>query len=211
MLLIDVWFIFSFSLFNYSPFDLLQKMDREIIREESEAPGRCITANKLLCKFGEESNYTGHVEDWNLHKQKVVLKVGTMIGNKTTRKANSNSQLANWQASKRRQPKQKRNSRLKLDLRNALKNVDLSSIGRHRSRSLNLPPFFHNQKSFRIKGTDSEFDLICRSLGLSGIDDFSIPTADWKAHRSKSDLAIGLHNNLTSSTSTPTLSQLKPA
>ncbi|XP_050282592.1 uncharacterized protein LOC126723297 isoform X2 [Quercus robur] len=38
------------------PYDLLQKMDREIIREESEEPGRCITANKLLCKFGEESN-----------------------------------------------------------------------------------------------------------------------------------------------------------
>ena len=137
--------------------------------------------------------------------------------------------------------KQKRNSRPKLDRRNALKNVeynaspttssslhpsssfhvaasaddddndDLLSVGGHRSRSLDLPPFFHNQKSFRIKGTDGEFDLICRSLGLSGIDDFSIPTADWEAHRSNSDLATRLRNNLASSTSAPAPSRLKPA
>ena len=137
--------------------------------------------------------------------------------------------------------RQKRNSRPKLDRRNALKNVeydassttssslhpsasfhistsaaaddndDLSSIGGHWSRALDLPPFFHNQKSFRIKGTDGEFDLICRSLGLSEIDDFSIPIADWEAHRSNSDLATRLRNNLASSTSAPAPSQLKPA
>ncbi|XP_030942628.1 mitogen-activated protein kinase kinase kinase 1-like [Quercus lobata] len=137
--------------------------------------------------------------------------------------------------------KQKRNSRPKLDRRNALKNVeynassttssslhpsssfhvvasaddddndDLLSIGGPRSRSLDLPPSLHNQKSFRIKGTDGEFDLICRSLGLSGIDDFSIPTADWEAHRSNSDLATRLRNNLASSTSAPAPSRLKPA
>ncbi|KAM3742259.1 hypothetical protein ACB098_07G057200 [Castanea mollissima] len=139
--------------------------------------------------------------------------------------------------------KQKRNSRPKLDRRNALKNVDydasstttsssslrpsssfdiaaaddddnddLLSIGSHRSRSLDLPPF-HDQKSFRIKGLDGEFDLICRSLGLSGIDDFSIPTADWEAHRSNSDLATRLRNNLVSSTSAPAPapSRFKPA
>ncbi|KAK7821195.1 mitogen-activated protein kinase kinase kinase 1 [Quercus suber] len=151
-----------------------------------------------------------------------------MIDKKTTRKANSNSQLANSQASQQRQTRkqvsrgnQKRNSRPKLDRRNTLKivkydasfdiaaddddNDDLSSIGGRRSRSLDLPPFFHNQKSFRIEGIDGEFDLICRSLGLSGIDDFSIPAADWEAHRSNSDLATRLRNNLASSTS-----RLKP-
>ena len=137
--------------------------------------------------------------------------------------------------------RQKRNSRPKLDRWNALKNVeynassttsaslhpsasfhiaasvadndndDLSSIGGHLSRSLDLPPFFHNQKSFRIKGTDGEFDLICRSLGLSGIDDFSIPIADWEAHRFNSDLATRLRNNLASSTSAPAPSWLKQA
>ena len=131
--------------------------------------------------------------------------------------------------------------RPKLDRRNALKNVeydtlsttssslhpsasfhitasvadnnnnDLSSIGGQLSRSLDLPPFFHNQKGFRIKGTDGEFDLICRSLGLSGIDNFSIPITDWEAHRSNSDLATCLCNNLASSTSALAHSQLKPA
>ena len=278
-------------MFNYSPYDLLQKMDREIIHEESEEPGRCITANKLFCKFGEESNYTGHVEDWNLHKQKVVMKVGTMIDKKTTCKANSNSQLANSQASKRRQPKQKRNSRPKLDRWNALKNfeydgssttsttsvdddnddltsssfssswasestsnhsenetenenendigtmidkkttckansnlqlansqaskqrqpIEMDAKQKRKQVSRGLSPFYHKQKSFRIEGISGELDLICRALGLPGIDDLSIPTADWEAHRSKSDLATRLRNNLASSTSTPTPSRLKPA
>ena len=43
-------------MFNYSPYDLQHKMDQKIIQKESEEPGRCITANKLLCKFGKESN-----------------------------------------------------------------------------------------------------------------------------------------------------------
>ena len=137
--------------------------------------------------------------------------------------------------------RQKRNLRPKLDHWNALKNVeydalsttssslhpsasfhitasvadndnnDLSSIGGQLSRSLDLPPFFHNQKGFRIKGIDGEFDLICRSLGLSGIDNFSIPITDWEAHRSNSDLATRLRNNLASSTSALAPSQLKPA
>ena len=134
--------------------------------------------------------------------------------------------------------RQKRNSRPNLDRQNALKNVkydtssiassslhpsasfhiaasvaddDLLSIGGHLSHSLDLPPFFHNQKSFRIKGTDGEFDLICRSLGLSRIDDFSIPIVEWEAHRSNSDLATRLRNNLASSTSAPAPSRLKRA
>ena len=137
--------------------------------------------------------------------------------------------------------RQKRNLRPKLDRWNALKNVeyntssttssslhpsasfhiaasvadddnnDLSSIGGHLSRSLDLPPFFHSQKSFRIKGIDGEFDLIFRSLGLSGIDDFSIPIVDWEAHRSNSDLATRLLNNLASSTFALAPSRLKPA
>ena len=53
-------------MFNYNPYDLLQKMNREIIREESEEPGRhnrfwlhddvvkvlkSNTENKLLCRY----------------------------------------------------------------------------------------------------------------------------------------------------------------
>ena len=91
-------------MFNYSPHDLLQKMDREIIHEESKELGRrnrfwihddvvkvlkSNTANKLLCryKFEEVSNYAVHVKDLNLQRQEVVLKVQTMIDEKTILKA----------------------------------------------------------------------------------------------------------------------------
>lgn len=55
-----------------------------------------------------------------------------------------------------------------------------------RTRSLELG----DRTSFRIEGNDGEFDQICRSLGLSGIDDFAIPTEAWQASkiRSSSDL-----------------------
>ena len=43
-------------MFNYSPYDLQHKMNQKIIHKESKEPGRCITANKLLCKFGKASN-----------------------------------------------------------------------------------------------------------------------------------------------------------
>ncbi|XP_050282604.1 uncharacterized protein LOC126723302 isoform X6 [Quercus robur] len=178
------------------PYDLLQKMDREIIREESEEPGRCITANKLLCKFGEESNYTGKqrqpIEMDAKQKRNYALENIEYEASSTTTSTSSSLSPSS-----------------SFDI--AAGDEDLSSIGGHRSCSLDLPPFFHNQKSFRFEGTYGEFDFICRSLGLSGIDDFSIPTADWEAHRSKSDLATRLRNNLASSTSTPTPSRLKPA
>ncbi|KAF2293736.1 hypothetical protein GH714_004407 [Hevea brasiliensis] len=87
-------------------------------------------------------------------------------------------------------------SRPKLDRRNAIKNIvyDPSSSPSSsaaaaafytgespspRSRSLDLDP----RTSFRIKGIDGEFDLICRSLGFSGPEDFAIPTAVWEAEK----------------------------
>ena len=74
-----------------------------------------------------------------------------------------------------------------------------------------------NKKKKTLRGTTNSkaqtANLISfvTSLGLSGIDDSSIPIADWEAHRSNSDLATRLHNNLASSTSTPAPSRLKPA
>nr|CAE00640.1 putative mitogen-activated protein kinase 1 [Medicago sativa] len=49
---------------------------------------------------------------------------------------------------------------------------------------------FHDRKSFRVEGVDGEFDIICRSLGLNGPEDFSIPAAAWEAmkFRSSSDV-----------------------
>ena len=84
----------------------------------------------------------------------------------------------------------------KLERRNAIRHIDYDastsssssfddSLARH-TRSLDLS----EQSSFRIHGTEGELDLICRSLGLSGPDDFSIPEAAWEAWklRSTSDL-----------------------
>ncbi|KAK1417648.1 hypothetical protein QVD17_26779 [Tagetes erecta] len=76
----------------------------------------------------------------------------------------------------------------RLDRRNAAKNISYdastssssssSSDGSsHRNRSLD------NQTSYRVEGVDGEFDLICRSLGLSGPEAFSIPAADWEARK----------------------------
>ena len=49
---------------------------------------------------------------------------------------------------------------------------------------------FYDRKSFRIEGVEGEFDRICRSLGLSGPEDFAIPAAAWEAMkvRSSSDI-----------------------
>ncbi|CAI9287137.1 unnamed protein product [Lactuca saligna] len=84
----------------------------------------------------------------------------------------------------------------KLERRNAIKNIDYdastssssssssSSHGgsAHRTRSLDIA-LLSDRTSFRIGGIDGEVDLICRSLGLSGPEDFEIPVAAWKARK----------------------------
>ncbi|KAL7227839.1 hypothetical protein ACSBR1_022673 [Camellia fascicularis] len=95
----------------------------------------------------------------------------------------------------------KKNQQKRLDRRNAIKNIDYDASlspspssssfegqSRLRTRSLDLPPpLAVDGTSFRIQGTtDGEFDRICRSLGLSGIEDFAIPTAAWEARKSRS-------------------------
>ncbi|KDP43623.1 hypothetical protein JCGZ_16910 [Jatropha curcas] len=100
----------------------------------------------------------------------------------------------------------------KLDRRNAVKNIDYDASyssysssssssnsfsmddSTHGTRYLNLDP----KTSFRIKGIDGEFDLICQTLGFSGPEDFAIPTAVWeaqKARRSSFDSGLRLHNS----------------
>lgn len=127
--------------------------------------------------------------------------------------------------SKDKQKQKQTRMRPKLERRNAHKNIDYdapisssssslltssfdddsSSSTGQRTRSLDLPPFSRNQTSFRVEGTEGEFDLICRSLGLNGIDDFAIPTAAWEAQkaRSASDLASRLRNQTSSSSPKP--------
>lgn len=89
----------------------------------------------------------------------------------------------------------------KLDRRNAMKNIDYqapSSIASsfddtspdfRSSSPLDLSPSLDHQTSFRVKGVDGEFEVIFRSLGLSGPDDFAIPTAAWEAQKARSRIS----------------------
>lgn len=85
--------------------------------------------------------------------------------------------------------------RPRLDRRNAIKNIaydaETSSSNSfddrsvHKTRPLDVSPL-SDRTSFRLEGVDGEFYRICRSLGLSGPEDFSIPVAAWEARRALS-------------------------
>ncbi|KAL3504061.1 hypothetical protein ACH5RR_033902 [Cinchona calisaya] len=64
-----------------------------------------------------------------------------------------------------------------------------SSAAALRTRSLDVYPF-SEKASFRIEGNEGDYDAIFRSLGLSGPEDFAIPTDAWEAMkvRSSSDV-----------------------
>lgn len=97
-------------------------------------------------------------------------------------------------------PTPKRRGTPKLDRRLAKKNIDYepstssssdaaSPQSSLRTRSLDISPL-GNRTSFRIQGIEGEFDEVCRILGLSGPDDFSIPAAAWEARKSRSSLDL---------------------
>ncbi|CAL9195610.1 unnamed protein product [Musa hybrid cultivar] len=118
------------------------------------------------------------------------------------------------QQQQRRQKQEEEGRQRRLERRNAAKNFDYgmaaggvswssssssSSSSCHAlsdesaalrpTRSLDLP--YSNQTSFRIAGSiDGEVDSLCRTLGLSGPEDFAIPLLAWEARkvRSSSDL-----------------------
>lgn len=94
----------------------------------------------------------------------------------------------------------KKKKQPKLQRRNAVKNFNYdaqpSSSSPESSESVSSSILctrsmdFYDRKSFRVEGVDGEFDIICRSLGLNGPEDFSIPAAAWEAMkvRSSSDV-----------------------
>jgi mitogen-activated protein kinase kinase kinase 1 len=88
--------------------------------------------------------------------------------------------------------------RPRLDRRNAIKNIDydasLSSSSTSLSfdehsipkiRSFDLSPL-SEPLSFRMEGIDGEFDRICRTVGLSGPEDFAIPASAWVTRKVRS-------------------------
>ncbi|KZV28827.1 Mitogen-activated protein kinase kinase kinase 1 isoform 1 [Dorcoceras hygrometricum] len=98
----------------------------------------------------------------------------------------------------RRAPK----PRPKLDRRNAVKNINYdfscssssasSSEESLRTRSLDS---YGGQTSFRVEGIDGEIEIICQTLGFSGIDDLTIPAEEYEAMkvRSSSDSLVFSH------------------
>ncbi|KAM1665130.1 hypothetical protein EV1_044030 [Malus domestica] len=88
--------------------------------------------------------------------------------------------------------KQSKRPKPKLERRNASKNIDYdastfspSSYSPSYSSSHGRQSPLSDRTSFRVSGIDGEFDLICRSLGLSGPEDFAIPIAAWEAQRAR--------------------------
>ncbi|XP_058747717.1 mitogen-activated protein kinase kinase kinase 1-like [Vicia villosa] len=80
----------------------------------------------------------------------------------------------------------------KLERRNAAKNFsyDAQPTSPESSPSSSIlytrSMDFYDRTSFRVEGVDGEFDIICRSLGLNGPEDFSIPAAAWEAMKVRS-------------------------
>ncbi|CAJ1971824.1 unnamed protein product [Sphenostylis stenocarpa] len=91
----------------------------------------------------------------------------------------------------------------KLERRNAAKHFEYdagpsssSSSSTSLSSVYSRTMEFYDRTSFRIEGVEGELDRICRSLGLSGPDDFSIPASAWaamKLHSSSDSLAGRSH------------------
>ncbi|XP_028790987.1 mitogen-activated protein kinase kinase kinase 1 isoform X2 [Neltuma alba] len=80
---------------------------------------------------------------------------------------------------KRRKPLQ-----TKLERRNAMKNIDYQAPTTSYDEVASLDLL--RQTSYRLKGFDDEVDLLFRGLGLSGPEDFEIPTAEWRAREARS-------------------------
>lgn len=81
--------------------------------------------------------------------------------------------------------------RPRLERRNALKYYEYDDLSSPSDDALYTRSMeFYDRTSFRIEGVEGEFDRICRSLGLSGPEDFAIPAAAWEAmkFRSSSDI-----------------------
>lgn len=81
----------------------------------------------------------------------------------------------------------------RLERRNAAKHIDYEASTSSSSVESSPSPSLHTRSldlsdkmSFRVEGIEGEFDIICRTLGLSGPEDFAIPSAAWEARKIRS-------------------------
>ncbi|XP_039173142.1 mitogen-activated protein kinase kinase kinase 1-like isoform X1 [Eucalyptus grandis] len=94
-------------------------------------------------------------------------------------------------ATHRRFPMEARHRRARprpqLDRRNAIKNIDYDASSASTSSSSASSLALDGLSvftSFRVKGEDGEFDVICRSLGLTP-EDFAIPMDAWRSSKAR--------------------------
>lgn len=88
--------------------------------------------------------------------------------------------------------KKTQNKPPKLERRNAAKNFNYDAAPSSSESSVSASILctrsmdFYDRTSFRVEGVEGEFVEICRRLGLSGPEDFSIPAAAWEAMKAGS-------------------------
>ncbi|KAG8378325.1 hypothetical protein BUALT_Bualt08G0125700 [Buddleja alternifolia] len=95
----------------------------------------------------------------------------------------------------------RRSAKPRLERRNAMKDINYefsptsasssslslsSSEESLRTRSLDL---YGGKTSFRIDGIDGEIEILCKTLGFSGIEDFEIPAEEYEAMKVRSSSA----------------------
>ncbi|EHA8590798.1 Mitogen-activated protein kinase kinase kinase 1 [Cocos nucifera] len=116
--------------------------------------------------------------------------------------------MEQWRQQQQQQQQQGKGRVPRLDRRNAVKNIEYEaeasavggvswspsyladeSSGLRTTRSLDLSPSSYSKlTSFRIGGSiEGEVDLLCRSLGLTGPEDFAIPVTAWEARKARSN------------------------
>lgn len=109
-------------------------------------------------------------------------------GKSCSSSSNSSSSSPSRQAAK---------PRPRLDRCNASKNINYESPSSSSSSSYSVEEsvrsrtrdLLGDEKSFRVDGNDGEIDILCKTLGFSGIDDFAIPSEEYKAMKMRTAYA----------------------
>ncbi|RDX91129.1 Mitogen-activated protein kinase kinase kinase 1, partial [Mucuna pruriens] len=112
-----------------------------------------------------------------------------MKGKEVRKEAGGKQIRFHWQQQGGRRPmdwrRKTKKKQPRLERLNAKKDFHYQLPSTPPSPSPSSSSHFDHQTSFRIMGLDGEFDRIFQTLGLSGPEDFSIPTADWEARKAR--------------------------
>ncbi|PNY01117.1 mitogen-activated protein kinase kinase kinase 1-like protein [Trifolium pratense] len=86
----------------------------------------------------------------------------------------------------------------RLERLNAKKNINYqpTTVAAAVTSPSPIPSSSDEETSLRVLGIDGEFDRIFQSLGLSGPEDFAIPTQDWEARKVRSVSTISVADDV---------------